>query len=288
MKLAELLQKYLGQTTPIDCVQNELNKINEPTYVSLLVPKDEACDRTKEVPSATLNAQELLNREGVTRHYITNLDQIAEALKELMGSDVTLGLDIETAKLPPHEQQEKAGLDPHLSRIRLLQVGTKKAVYIFDIDATGIEPLQPLWGLPMVAHNAVFEMKHLIHAGVNLQDIDCTMLMDNALTANLHSLADMAQDYLGWNISKDQQVSDWNAPILSQDQLAYAALDAFVVFRLYEILHKKLIKKERFAVYALMRNAQKAIAKLELNGSYFLKILTPQHYQAGRGLKKAN
>jgi DNA polymerase-1 len=269
MKLAELLQKYLGQTSPIDCEQNELNKINEPTYVSLLVPKDEACNRTKEAPSTMLDAQELLDREGITSHYITNLDQIAEALKDLIGSGVTLGLDIETAKLPPHKQQEKAGLDPHLSLIRLVQVGTGKAVYIFDIDTLGIKSLKPLWDLPMVAHNAVFEMKHLIHAGVDVQDIDCTMLMANALNGKLPSLSDMAQDYLGWNISKEQQVSDWNTQSLSQEQLAYAALDAFAVFRLYEILHRQLREKKRFAVYALMRNAQKATAKLELNGSYF-------------------
>jgi DNA polymerase-1 len=269
MKLAELLQKYLGQTTPMDNEQYNLYKTNKPTYASLLVPPEEVCDHFKEAESTIDDAQELLDREGITLHYIMAPNHIADALNNLIGTGVTLGLDIETAKLALYAKHEKAGLDPHLSRIRLIQLYANRNAYIFDVFAIGMKPLKPLWNLPMVAHNAVFEMKHLIHAGVDMQNIDCTMLMDNVLTANLHSLADMAQDYLGWNISKEQQASDWNAPILSQEQMAYAALDAVVVFRLYEILHKKLIEKKRLPVYTLMRNAQRTIAKLELDGSYF-------------------
>jgi DNA polymerase-1 len=190
-------------------------------------------------------------------------------LKDLIKINDTLGLDIETAKLTPYKQHKKAGLDPHLSRIRLVQICAGKTVYIFDVEALSHNLLEPLWDCHMVAHNAVFEMKHLTHAGANLRNIECTMLMANALNGRVLSLADLSKDYLGWEVSKEQQTSDWDAPSLSKAQLAYAALDAVAVLRLYKILKAQLNEKERFPVYTLMRDAQKAVAKLELNGCYF-------------------
>jgi hypothetical protein len=76
-------------------------------------------------------------------------------------------------------------------------------------------------------------MKHLLlHAGISAQ-VDCTMLQANALEDGLQKLSVLAQDYLGWNISKDLQMSDWGAAQLTNDQIAYAALDAVMVHRLY-------------------------------------------------------
>ena len=59
------------------------------------------------------------------------------------------------------------------------------------------------------------------------------------------------------------------AATLSSEQIAYAALDAVVVLKLHQIQLEALAKENRNLVYALMRDAQKAIAKLELNGIYF-------------------
>jgi DNA polymerase-1 len=257
MKLAELLQKYLLQTTAPEGEETETNKKSKPRFAPLLVQP------------AMINAQALLDQEGITVHYIADPGQVVSELKKLIRSGRTLGLDIETAKRPSCEHHARAGLDPSLSRIRLVQVCAEKTVCIFDLEAVDLKLMDPLWNCSMVAHNAVFEMKHLMHAGVDLQNIHCTMLMANALHGNLPSLADLAQDYLGWKMSKEQQVSDWNAQSLSREQLAYAALDALVVCRLYEILHSEVREKKRFAVYALMRDSQKAIARLELNGCYF-------------------
>lgn len=42
-----------------------------------------------------------------------------------------------------------------------------------------------------------------------------------------HGLKDIVRELLGAEISKQQQSSDWGAPVLSDAQLAYAASDVF-------------------------------------------------------------
>ncbi len=168
MKLVDLLQKYAGEESVSSLPTRPKSVLKEK---KIRTPKMDA-------PPPT-SAQELLDQKGITAHYITGPDQIDNAIVELIVADVTLGLDIETAKLPTYEKHKKAGLEPHLSRIRLVQLYANRKVYIFDVATIGMEPLKPLWDIPMVAHNAVFEMKHLMHAGVDVQNLDCTRLMAN-------------------------------------------------------------------------------------------------------------
>ncbi|MFX0202759.1 MAG: hypothetical protein ACFFCW_42185 [Candidatus Hodarchaeota archaeon] len=173
------------------------------------------------------SAREIMEREGLTFTYIKDPKQAAEAMARLCNGEIPLGLDTETAKLPEFIHHKQAGLEPHLSRIRLVQLyGGGDTVYLFDMYALDIEVLGRIWNRPLVAHNAVFDMKHLLHAGAETQQLGCTMLMANTLTGKLPSLAELAQKHLGWNMSKAQQTSDWNAAELTQDQLSYAALDA--------------------------------------------------------------
>ena len=121
----------------------------------------------------------------------------------------------------------------------------------------------------MVAHNAVFDLKHLLHAGAYPKKIGCTMLMENAITGRLPSLANLSKKYLDWELSKEEQASDWNQEDLTDDQLAYSALDVVVVKKLYQLLSKQLKQKKLVKTYTLMRDAMPAIAQLELNGIHF-------------------
>ena len=215
-------------------------------------------------------AQDILDRENVTAEYITDPQTAADVVAQLVQADSPLGLDLETAKVPDFANHKQAGLDPHLSQIRLVQFyDGRDTAFVFDIFALGLEPLARLWDRPMVVHNAVFELKHLLSADANLQQVDCTMLAANALSGHLPRLADLALEHLGWDMPKDLQVSDWNAEDLSSEQLAYAALDAVAAYKLYHTLEVQLKEKDRIPVYRLMRDAQYAIARVELNGIHF-------------------
>ena len=48
----------------------------------------------------------------------------------------------------------------------------------------------------------------------------------------LLSLQDAAGESLGIRLNKTEQTGDWNAPELAPNQLAYAAMDALVCWRL--------------------------------------------------------
>jgi DNA polymerase I-like protein with 3'-5' exonuclease and polymerase domains len=216
------------------------------------------------------NARAILNREALTFCYVRDPRQATNAVAKLLKGSTPIALDTETAKLPEFTAHTQAGLEPHLSRVRLIQLyGGGDAIYVFDMFALNMRLLKPIWDKPVVAHNAVFDMKHLFLAGANPHQVGCTMLMANALTGKLSSLAGLAREHLGWNVSKSERTSNWNAAELTEEQVVYAALDAVAVFKLYRILKDQLRKKKLALVYSVMRDAQRAVAQMELNGIHF-------------------
>src|ERR1039458_5781936 len=167
--------------------------------------------------------------------YVNSPEAAESAVEILVDETGHFGLDVETAKLTPYAHLGQAGLNPHLSRIRLLQLyAGGPEVFVFDLFAVPMPVLRPLLEKQFVAHNAIFDLGHLMHAGLEPGRIECTMLQANALTGKRPSLATLVEAELGWQISKEQQVSDWSAPILSQEQIEYAALDAVLVHRLLD------------------------------------------------------
>jgi DNA polymerase-1 len=222
---------------------------------------------------ATVSAAELLQGAGVAVRYIADPAQAAAALAELLTLPDTgpWGLDIETMPLPAFRKDSKAGLDPWRSSIRLLQVypggGT---CFVFDIAALGLSALRELLqARTFVAHNAVFELKHLLHAGAAPARLGCTLLQDNALGNGRRSLAALVKDRLNWAMDKALQVSDWTAANLTGAQLEYAALDAVAAYQLARVQAPQLQQRDLSRCYQLMRDAQLAIARLELAGCPF-------------------
>ena len=113
------------------------------------------------------------------KDYILNYIQDAReasVLGKRLGESPTrnFGLDIETRRLSEHPS---AGLDPHLSSIRLVQLyDGANTVYTFDISETTLGFLEYLRGKNFVAHYGCFEIKHLAHAGLRDLSIGCSMI----------------------------------------------------------------------------------------------------------------
>ncbi|MDS4020600.1 MAG: DNA polymerase [Candidatus Competibacter sp.] len=222
-----------------------------------------------EEPNRTDTAASLLRREGFEVVYVIDPAAAQAEVRRLLAAPGVLGLDIETAKTPAYRDHPGAGLDPHLSRIRLVQLATAGFVAVFDLDRIPLALLAPLWTRPLVAHNAGFELKHLLHAGADPARLHCSLLLDRVLSGRRRSLADVAADRLGWMLDKTLQVSDWNAAELSQAQIAYAALDAAAAFRLYPALLVAIQTGGRLPAYTLLLRAQRPVAKMELAGCPF-------------------
>jgi DNA polymerase I len=127
-----------------------------------------------------------------------------------------------------------AALDPHRSRIRLVQLyGGGDRVAVIDVFKCGAGVLDLLDGVDVTAHNAAFELSHLEAIGVVLGEVHCTLQAARlTLGEAAMSLADVAQAHLGIELDKTEQTSNWSTPELTREQLQYAALDAVMAFRL--------------------------------------------------------
>jgi DNA polymerase-1 len=161
---------------------------------------------------------------------------------------------------------ERAALDPHRSRVRLLQIyGGGRRVAVIDLDRVGDGVLQRLRGKRLVAHNAAFELSFLEKAGVEPGEIHCTLQACRlTLGERATSLAGAAKEYLDIELDKAPQRSDWDAAHLTGDQLTYAARDAVVTWRLSQKVLPAL--GDQALAYEIQMAAVPAAIRMELRG----------------------
>jgi DNA polymerase I len=191
------------------------------------------------------------------------LPRVAEALI----AEPVIGLDTETT-----------GLDPHTSKLRLIQVATPGMSFIIDLfrlPAGALTPILDCLAAPRpikVLHNAKFDAKFLLrHCGIRLNAIFDTYLASVLISAgnenDRHGLEPVANRYLNLQIDKEPQLSDWSRE-LSEYQLEYAARDAAVLLPLREGLLAKLDEMDLLLAAELEFECVLSIAGLELAGVY--------------------
>ncbi|MDJ0690184.1 MAG: DNA polymerase [Xenococcaceae cyanobacterium MO_188.B32] len=197
-------------------------------------------------------------------HLITNAEQLRELLDPLIDTIETFGLDTETT-----------GLDPHTSKVRLVQIAVPKhPVFVIDlaaIDRTKLTPLKQLLASHClkIGHNLKFDLMMLKSAGFNLEPpyFD-TYLGYKILTAGLKrssTLETLARKLLRVKLNKSAQTSDFSYS-LSSEQLQYAANDAAVLLPLHRQLTRHLSKAKLTATAQTEFDCLRAVAQMELNG----------------------
>jgi ribonuclease D len=154
---------------------------------------------------------------------------------------------------------ETMGLDPHRDRLCLVQLssgdGTAHLVQ-FIPEALGgrgydCPNLKRLLADPQrvkLFHFARFDLAVLRHAlGVEAAPVRCTKVAAKLVRTftDRHGLKDLCRDLLGIDLSKQQQTSDWGAPDLTPEQLAYAASDVLHLHALWARLEALLEREGR-------------------------------------------
>lgn len=200
--------------------------------------------------------EQAANLPVIDYQYITDKAEALAAIATLQG---VVGIDLETT-----------GLSPINDQARLLQLSDGMTTLVIDLwKAGGLATFKAqLCALELVAHNAVFEMGFLYRAGVEAE-VNCTMIASHVLTGKQEGLKALTLQHLGFDISKDEQTSDWTAADLTEAQLTYAALDAWVLPRIYEHLLAGLAERDSLRAYTITRDAQSAIVRMELAGMPF-------------------
>jgi ribonuclease D len=152
---------------------------------------------------------------------------------------------------------ETMGLDPRRDRLCLVQLsagdGTAHCVQIVPpglggrgADCPNLKRLLEDPAVLKIFHFARFDVAMLHHAlGVTVAPLVCTKIASKLVRTftDRHGLKDLCKELLGVELSKQQQSSDWGAPELSPEQLAYAASDVLHLHALWARL-KALLERE--------------------------------------------
>ncbi|MEI2579061.1 hypothetical protein [Scytonema sp. PRP1] len=201
----------------------------------------------------------------VSYEFVEDGQRLSDLLKPLQSCQA-IAVDTETT-----------GLDPLKDRIRLVQIAAaNQPVIIIDLFKVARESLAPLCellqGTPIkVLQNAKFDLKFLQQAGLSIagklfDTMIAAQLLDAGVRSHGYNLAELVKVYLGEELSKEQQRSDWSHPSLSSEQLEYAARDAAILLRLREVMKPKLTGARLVETAKLEFDCLGAIAQMELNG----------------------
>ena len=265
--------------------------------------------RRELLPDSTSTAsRDLLAKLGVELVYIDTEGRAAAEVQRICGSGRKLGLDLETAPRPEFlpvawpiaitkdgrrskmqvPMDTSAGLDPFRAEVRLLQAAAeiegRIVVLVIDLRHVplGSPALAPLWCCKLVGHNLGFDVKMLMANGVQIADEN---LVDTILLAGLvlrgvedvrregsrrPSLADAVKEALGVDLPKTSQVSPWWRDRLTQEQIAYAALDAVFALKLEAALTPRIAELSKGpdgkTLQTRLCEAVGPVARMELAG----------------------
>ena len=154
---------------------------------------------------------------------------------------------------------ETMGLNPHRDRLCLVQLsagdGVAHLVQLLPeslggrgFSATNLARLLSDRQTIKLMHFARFDVAILQHSlGITVGPVKCTKIAARLTRTftDKHGLRDLCRDLLGIELNKQQQTSDWGAPDLTSEQLAYAASDVLHLHALWARLEALLVREQR-------------------------------------------
>ena len=193
---------------------------NQPVFQEYVTPEE-------------VNALPLTYYEGKIV-LIQSADNVEEAVEEISNSPV-VGFDTET---------KPTFVKGQFYHISLIQVAIPGKVFLFRINNSGFT--QPLMDL--------FSDERILKVGVGLRDdiigLQKIHHFEAAGFEEIHKyvidlgvrntgLRKLAAILMKVRISKGQQTSNWENPVLTKNQESYAATDAWICLEMYTLLEQK-------------------------------------------------
>jgi DNA polymerase-1 len=224
----------------------------------------------------------ITNRIQITPvHTFVASNDEASALSEfLVQNGHPVGFDTETT-----------GLDPYLDVLRLVQLSTlvdgKLKTWLIDcfwVDVTTLRLALERTGPLKIGHNLDFDWRFLRRHGIIVEPLFDTMIMDQLLRPSLpvrnaddqvmnpgnygRRLQEVAREYLGIQLAKELQLSDWSLESLVSAQRDYAAWDAAVLVPLYQEMTTQIQDRDLVWAAEIENQAVPAIAWMRYQGVY--------------------
>ena len=187
-----------------------------------------------------------------------------EALLPLLAREEAVGADLETT-----------GLDPLTAKVRLASfyLPSEGKAYVLDLFRLGEGVVEKLFsgeGPGLVGHNLGFDLGFLMARGLYPLGLPWdTGLVDQVLghRARMRPLEEVARE-AGITLDKALQTSDW-ASALSQEQIAYAGLDAWAAWAIRQAQEPEVNRLGLREVVALEMAALPAAVLMRLRGVPF-------------------
>ena len=170
---------------------------------------------------------------------------------------------------------ETKGKDWNIKRLLSLQIGDSENQYVIDVRTIPIKNFKNLLESKLcILHNAKFDYKFLKKAGIVLENIYDTMLVEAVLYCGYekygYSLANLCQRYLNITLSKDTRGEFFKVEEqpFTTEQILYAAKDVEYLHTIRELQLLKVKEWDLEYCVNLENEVVKALADIEYNGMY--------------------
>ena len=169
---------------------------------------------------------------------------------------------------------ETMGLNLNRDKLCLVQLssgdGTAHLVrFKNDYNAPNLKKLLQDTSVLKVFHFGRFDIAALYkYLGAEVTPVYCTKIASKLVRTNTdsHSLKTLCNEFLGIELEKESQCSDWGAEELTEAQLRYAANDVLHLHKIKKVLDERLEREGRTELAAKCFDFLPMRAKLDILG----------------------
>ena len=152
---------------------------------------------------------------------------------------------------------EFSGLNVNRDKLYLVQLSTgNNDAHIIQLnrenyDAPNLKRLLSNQNIEKIFHFARADMTFIKqYLNIKVQNVNCTKIMSKLARSysDKHGLKDLVKEFLGIEISKQLQSSDFGGN-LNEKQIKYCAGDVIYLHKIYSSLKEILIREKRYELY---------------------------------------
>ena len=154
---------------------------------------------------------------------------------------------------------EFTGLTPGKDKLCLIQLcsANSKEVHIVQLNRETyknpkLAQLLTDVNIKKIFHYARKDLEMIkYYLKIDVKNIECSKLQSRIARgySDQHSYKALVKEFIGIDISKQKQSSDWGKKNLDPEQLKYSATDVLYLHKIHEELNKILIRENRIELY---------------------------------------
>jgi len=152
---------------------------------------------------------------------------------------------------------EFSGLNVNRDKLYLVQISSgNNDAHIIQLNrdsynAPNLKKLLSNKKIEKIFHYARADMAFIKkYLDVDVENVNCTKLMSKIARSysDKHGLKDLVKEFLGIELNKQQQSSDFGGN-LNEKQLKYCATDVIYLHKVYSTLKEILVRENRYELY---------------------------------------